>query len=189
MRASPSTEKWPTPGLSVPIFLGALERWFCQPRHLWCLGMQQSPANFPPSLCLGTLCNWGACSIHEHYWRSMCGHSLLASHFRAPSILLNLHQRSISREAWRLLPNVSQWVLQIVKKGYRIQFGFCPPHFNGVLSTVVSYEQTQVLEQEVYSFLAKEAIECVPLPERDSGFYSRYFVVPKGCIRSWISAI
>ncbi len=29
--------------------------------------------------------------------------------------------------AWKLLPNVSQWVLQTVEKGYRIQFAFPPP--------------------------------------------------------------
>ncbi len=40
-------------------------------------------------------------------------------------------------------------------------------------------EQGQVMEQEVYSLLVKEAIERVPPPDRESGFYSRYFIVPK----------
>ncbi len=29
--------------------------------------------------------------------------------------------------AWKLLPNTSQWVLQTIEKGYRIQFGSRPP--------------------------------------------------------------
>lgn len=74
--------------------------------------------------------------------------------------------------AWRLLLKVFQRVLQTIERGYRILFASCPPHFNGVLSTVVIPEQAQVLEQE---------IEHVPLPERDSGFYSRYFIVQNKC--------
>ncbi len=37
----------------------------------------------------------------------------------------------------------------------------------------------RVMEQEVHSLLVKEAIERVPPPDRESGFYSRYFIVPK----------
>ncbi len=36
-----------------------------------------------------------------------------------------------------------------------------------------------VLEQEVISLLRKEAIEVVPPLDRESGFYSPYFIVPK----------
>lgn len=32
---------------------------------------------------------------------------------------------------------------------------------------------------EVKSLLVKEAIEHVPPPDRDSGFYSQHFIVPK----------
>ncbi len=81
--------------------------------------------------------------------------------------------------AWKLLPNVSRWVLQTVEKGYRIQFGAPPPPFNELFLTCVSPEQALVLEQEVSSLLRKEAIEVVPPLDRESGFYSRYFVVPK----------
>ncbi len=96
------------------------------------------------------------------------------------------HTRGQSREAplvdclaaWKLLPNVSRWVLQIVEKGYRIQFGAPPPPFKGLFITRVSPEQALVLEQEVSSLSRKEAIEVVP-PLRESGFYSWYFVVPK----------
>ena len=81
--------------------------------------------------------------------------------------------------AWKLLPNVSRWVLQTVGKGYRIQFGAPPPPFNGVFPTLVGPEQALKLEQEVITLLRKEAIEVVPPHDRESGFYSRYFIVPK----------
>jgi hypothetical protein len=45
--------------------------------------------------------------------------------------------------------------------------------------TAVSPEQALVLEQEVNTLLRKEAIEVVPPHEVQSGFYSRYFIVPK----------
>ncbi|KAL0176947.1 hypothetical protein M9458_029277, partial [Cirrhinus mrigala] len=78
--------------------------------------------------------------------------------------------------AWKLLPNVSAWVLRTVEKGYSIQFGAPPPPFDGVFPTVVGPEQALVMEQEVVTI---EAIEVVPPHVRESGFYSRYFIVPK----------
>ncbi len=88
--------------------------------------------------------------------------------------------------AWTLLPNVSRWVLQTVEKGYRIQFGALLPPFKGIFLTLVSSEQALVLEQEVITLLRKEAIEVVPPLDRESGFYSWYFIVPKkdgGCVQ------
>ncbi|KAI2653671.1 Transposon Ty3-G Gag-Pol polyprotein [Labeo rohita] len=81
--------------------------------------------------------------------------------------------------AWKLLPNVSAWVLHTVEKGYAIQFGAPPPPFDWVFPTLVGPEQALVMEQEVETLLRKEAIEVVPPHARDSGFYSRYFIVPK----------
>ncbi|KAJ8006447.1 hypothetical protein DPEC_G00107360 [Dallia pectoralis] len=80
---------------------------------------------------------------------------------------------------WKNLPNISQWVLRIIESGYAIQFRTHPPRFNGVLPIVVGPEQALVLEQEVQTLLLKGAIERVLLPSRESGWYSRYFVVPK----------
>ncbi|KAI2665226.1 Exocyst complex protein exo70 [Labeo rohita] len=80
---------------------------------------------------------------------------------------------------WKLLPNVSAWVLRTVEKGYSIQFGAPPPSFNGVFSTLVGPKQALVMEQEVETLLRKEAIEVVPPQDRESRFYSRYFIVPK----------
>ncbi|KAL0186577.1 hypothetical protein M9458_018247, partial [Cirrhinus mrigala] len=81
--------------------------------------------------------------------------------------------------AWKLLPNVSAWVLRTVEKGYAIQFGAPPPPFDGVFPTLVGPRQALVMEQEVETLLRKEAIEVVPPHVRESGFYSRYFIVPK----------
>ncbi|XP_059371000.1 uncharacterized protein LOC132108312, partial [Carassius carassius] len=52
-------------------------------------------------------------------------------------------------------------------------------NFNGVTPTVVGPQQALVMEQEVNTLLRKEAIEVVPPLDRESGFYSRYFIVPK----------
>jgi hypothetical protein len=82
-------------------------------------------------------------------------------------------------EAWQNLTNISPWVLRTVEIGYRLQFQVRPPKFNGVVWTLVHPEQGLVLGQEVNSLLEKGAIERVPPLVRESGFYSRYFIVPK----------
>ncbi|KAK3512221.1 hypothetical protein QTP70_001105 [Hemibagrus guttatus] len=92
---------------------------------------------------------------------------------------MSLTPLSDNLAAWKLLPGVSQWVLDTIKKGYRIQFATHPPHFQGVLPTIISTHQISLLQEEHLSLLRKGAIEHVPLPDRDSGFYSWYFVVPK----------
>ncbi|PTA42288.1 hypothetical protein C8054_31520, partial [Micromonospora sp. RP3T] len=51
--------------------------------------------------------------------------------------------------------------------------------FDGVFPTLVGPEQALVMEQEVETLLRKNAIEVVPPHDRESGFYSRYFIVPK----------
>ncbi len=45
--------------------------------------------------------------------------------------------------------------------------------------TLVGPEQALIMEREVYTLLRKGAIKMVPPHERESGFYSRYFIVPK----------
>lgn len=74
---------------------------------------------------------------------------------------------------------MSQWDLHTVERGYRIQFGSHKPRFNRVLPTDVGPEQALIMEQEVVTLLDKGAIECVPPPKIESGFYWRYFIVPK----------
>ena len=87
---------------------------------------------------------------------------------------------------WKNLPNISPWVLQIIERGYRIQFRSPPPRYNGVLLVLVHPEQALVMEQEVESLLVKGAIEQVYSPDRESGFYSATLLFRKrmggGCV-------
>ncbi len=59
---------------------------------------------------------------------------------------------------------------------------FPPPLFNGVVQSLTLPRNAQVLRQEVCFLLKKGAVERVPPSELETGFYSRYFVVPK---RDW----
>ncbi len=67
----------------------------------------------------------------------------------------------------------------IIKRGYSLQFARRPPRFSGVVSTSVQGENAHVLRSEVMTLLEKGAIEMVPPALSESGFYSRYFLVPK----------
>src|SRR4029434_4633359 len=51
--------------------------------------------------------------------------------------------------------------------------------FGGVIQSVVQRGQSHFLREEIVSLLRKEAISVVPPEEAASGFYSRYFLVPK----------
>ncbi len=82
-------------------------------------------------------------------------------------------------EAWQAIPGVSDWVMGIIKRGYSLQFARRPPRFSGVVSTSVHGENARVLRSEVMTLLEKGAIEMVPPALSESGFYSRYFLVPK----------
>ncbi len=81
--------------------------------------------------------------------------------------------------AWKLLLSVSPWVLHTVERGYRILMGSPPPRFNGVNPTLVGPEQALVMEREVEYSLEKGGHQGGPPHESESGFYSRYFIVPK----------
>ncbi len=82
-------------------------------------------------------------------------------------------------EAWQAIPGVSEWVMGIMKQGYSLQFARRSPRFSGVVSTSVQGENARVLRSEVMTLLEKGAIEMVPPALSESGFYSRYFLVPK----------
>ncbi len=81
-------------------------------------------------------------------------------------------------EAWQAMA-VSTCVMTTVRRGYTLQFAQRTPRFRGVLATTVCSENTQVLCAEVMNLLEKGAIEIVPPAQSESGFYSRYFLVPK----------
>ncbi len=67
----------------------------------------------------------------------------------------------------------------IIKRGYSLQFARRPSRFSGVVSTSVQGENARVLHSEVMTLLEKGAIEMVSPALSESGFYSRYFLVPK----------
>ncbi len=60
----------------------------------------------------------------------------------------------------------------MLRHGYTIQFRKGPPPFSGILPTTVP-------QQEIVSLLEKGAIDELPPTQMESGFYSRYFAVPK----------
>ncbi len=74
-------------------------------------------------------------------------------------------------------PGVSAWVMNTVRRGYSLQFARRPPRFRGVLTITVCSEDGQVLHAEEINLLETGAIEIVPPAQRESGFYSRYFLV------------
>ncbi|KAL0172936.1 hypothetical protein M9458_033247, partial [Cirrhinus mrigala] len=82
-------------------------------------------------------------------------------------------------EAWQMLPGVSEWVMKSIKNGYTLQFFRRPPRFNGVLMSTVREQNASILREEIHNLLGKCAVEKVPLADRESGFFSRYFLVPK----------
>ncbi len=81
--------------------------------------------------------------------------------------------------AWKVIPGISRWLLSVIERGYTLQFRRRPPRFNGVVQSLTSPRNAQVLRQEIGCLLEKGAVERVPPNKLESGFYSRYFVVPK----------
>ncbi len=81
--------------------------------------------------------------------------------------------------AWKVIPGISLWILSVMERGYTLQFRRRPPRFNGVVQSLTSPRNAQALRQEIGCLLEKGAVERVPPNELESGFYSRYFVVPK----------
>ena len=85
---------------------------------------------------------------------------------------------SLKTERWAALTS-SAWVLRTISRGYRLQFACVPPRFSGIVHTRVHGKHARVLLEEIHSLLSKGAICVVPPEQCHSGFYSRYFLVPK----------
>ncbi|KAL0192436.1 hypothetical protein M9458_010732, partial [Cirrhinus mrigala] len=64
-----------------------------------------------------------------------------------------------------------------------------PPRFSGVVPTVVKSRDAHVLCSEVLILLEKGAIEVVHPAQSESGFYSRYFLVPKKDGGDWFLSL
>ena len=74
----------------------------------------------------------------------------------------------------------SPWVLSTMIHGYRLQFRGRPPPFTGIRPTTVADPlKRDALRKEVSVLLDKKAIRILQPLERQGGFYSAYFVIPK----------
>ena len=78
------------------------------------------------------------------------------------------------------LDNVTdQWALEVIQKGYCIDFLELPPvTIKPKFSQTKSDQEHQVAMSEIQELLAKGAIEQVN-PEKTPGFYSTLFIIPK----------
>lgn len=70
-------------------------------------------------------------------------------------------------EAWEAIPDVSEWVLKTIKRGYLLQFARKPTRFRGMVSTSVRSNVAHVLRSEVMSLLAKGSVETVSPPHSE----------------------
>ena len=82
----------------------------------------------------------------------------------------------------------SQWVLQTIAQGYKLQFAMRPPTFETVVFSHAEGQAADILQAEIVSLLDKKAIREVPKHQSMNGFYSRYFLVKKKgvvCVLYW----
>ena len=63
-------------------------------------------------------------------------------------------------QKWKQITE-DQWVLDIIKKGYKIEF-LTKPAFNGVKQTKIKKYNSHIILQEVDELLQKKTIEIVP---------------------------
>ncbi|XDV25826.1 hypothetical protein PO909_029676 [Leuciscus waleckii] len=110
--------------------------------------------------------------------------TLVLQHTEAPLSLsdqsaLSIQPLAIHADAWARLPGVSKWVLDIIKRGYSLQFRWLPRRYATRVETMVKTEVAHLLRAEILKLLSKGAIEPLSLAQSKGGLYSRYFLVPK----------
>lgn len=71
-----------------------------------------------------------------------------------------------------------QWVLSVIRDGYKLEFLDIPMNTR-VKYTSVPAKNQEILDMEVKELLQKHAVEYVPLNDIQNGFYSTFFLVPK----------
>ena len=78
-------------------------------------------------------------------------------------------------------PDLSKLTILDILAGHEIVFkeGKLPPYTGLVSTEPFGHLETQTLNAELESLLAKGAVEVVPPFLAESGFYSQYFLVPK----------
>lgn len=106
---------------------------------------------------------------------------LASSLFQGPEQVDSIQVIPLSNfvAVWQLLPSVSQRVLNILVKGYTIQFASRSPHFNGVLETAVNQDQSRFLNQTNASSLGERLHRSCKSSCERGRFLSWYFIVPK----------
>lgn len=80
-------------------------------------------------------------------------------------------------DKWEEITN-DQWVLSVIREGYKLEFLQAPP-FSGVKQTLVSLDQETFIQKEIDTLLEKDCIEVVPQQFSQEGFYSIFFLVTK----------
>ena len=78
-----------------------------------------------------------------------------------------------------ILCTESEWILQIVERGYELQFLRGPQSFSGLIRTRALGAAGSASHLEIKELQRKGAIRPVGLKQRLNGFYSKYFLVPK----------
>ncbi len=81
--------------------------------------------------------------------------------------------------AWQAITGVSDWVLGIVKRGYTLQFVRRPPAIRRRGFHLGSEQGHTRLARRGDEFAGERSHRAVPPAQSESGFYSRYFLVPK----------
>ena len=84
-----------------------------------------------------------------------------------------------SQASWEAL-GADPCIVSTLIEGYHLQFLSTPPVTTvPAFSIVADHQHREVLCSEVSTLLAKEAIREVWQEDRQAGFYSPYFLVPK----------
>ena len=78
---------------------------------------------------------------------------------------------------WKKITS-DQWVLSVIKEGYKLEF-LSIPLPTGIRPTVVPVLDQELISQEIDSLLQKDCIEKVKAQNALDGFYSTFFLVPK----------
>ena len=99
------------------------------------------------------------------------------------TILAKLPQIAVGGRLTLFLDNLKkitsdQWVLSVIKEGYKLQF-LSIPLPTGVRPTVVPVLDQELISQEIDSLLQKDCTEKVNAQNAQDGFYSTFFLVRK----------
>ncbi len=63
---------------------------------------------------------------------------------------------------WKVIPGISRWLLNVIERGYTLQFRRRPPRFNGVVQSLTSPRNAQALRQEIGCLLKKRSSRASP---------------------------